>query len=97
MGKPQALQPGWLQEGSGRAHQGQVGLQPGGCGESRPMPRGGETQGSERTKGPIGALAPRGVSVPSGHIVFLRIASNLGLNVGFDLFVGFFSKSDNGF
>lgn len=49
--------------------------------------------GSERTKGPIGALAPRGVSVPRGHIVFLRIASNLGLNLGFDLFFFFFCPS----
>ena len=32
---------------------GHVGLQPGGCGESSPVPRGGETQGSERAKGPI--------------------------------------------
>lgn len=36
--------------------------------------------------------APRGMWVPPGHIVFLRMASNLDLNVGFDLFVGFFSQ-----
>lgn len=42
---------------------------------------------------PTAPSAPWGVQVPHGHIVFLRMASNLDLNVGFDLFVGFIFPS----
>lgn len=96
MGKRQALQPGWLQEGCGRvpikARSGcslEV-VNPDLCLEVR------ETQGSERPHGPICSWGRAGPSWP--YCVFMNGHAIWDLNVGVWTVCWFyFSKSANGF